>query len=79
MTHREQTDAMGRSGGVVIDGMVARTLRWLTVLLQLRVGIQFGLFAPFSVGWTRLIELPSARVPGGTPFNERLEAFLKSA
>jgi hypothetical protein len=47
----------------------------LTLLLQLRV----GLFAPFSVGWTRLIELPSARVPGGTPFNERLEAFLKSA
>ena len=25
MDHRERTDAMGHSGGVVIDGMVART------------------------------------------------------
>jgi hypothetical protein len=25
MTDREQTDAVGHSGGVVIDGMVART------------------------------------------------------
>jgi hypothetical protein len=25
MAHRERTDAMGHSGGVVIDGMVART------------------------------------------------------
>ena len=25
MAHREQTDAMGHSGGVVIDGMVTRT------------------------------------------------------
>ena len=25
MAHRDQTDAMGHSGGVVIDGMVTRT------------------------------------------------------
>jgi hypothetical protein len=25
MAHREQTDAVGHSGGVVIDGMVTRT------------------------------------------------------
>jgi len=25
MTHRETTDAMGNSGGVIIDGMMTRT------------------------------------------------------
>ncbi|HEY5214566.1 MAG TPA: hypothetical protein VIJ38_16245 [Acidobacteriaceae bacterium] len=29
MAHREQTDAVGHSGGVVIDGMVTRTC-WAT-------------------------------------------------